>query len=73
MTTTKNRRPGANWHGGEQIRKDLGKSNVVSLASPRNGSPLDGITLIVALDQLKRGTLQPEVLEWVFAGVGVHR
>jgi hypothetical protein len=73
MTSTKNRRPGANWHGGEQIRKDLGKSNVVSLAPPRNGSPLDEITLIVALDQLKRGTLRPQVLEWIFAGAGVHR
>ena len=73
MTPTKNRRPGANWHGGEQIRKDLGKSNVISLASVRKPTTLDGLTVTVALARLKAGTFEPALLEILLEGVGICR
>ena len=73
MITNRNRRPGANWHGGEQTRKGLKKSNIVSLAPSRNGSPFDELTIIVALDRLKRGTFPPALLVELLNSVGVHR
>jgi len=73
MPTNRNRRPGANRLGGGKLRKGLRSINVPLPPAPRNGSPLDELTIVVALDRLKRGTFPPALLVELLNGTGVHR
>ena len=72
MDTNQARKSNGGGIGGEMTSTKTSRDNVITLRSVHDRrSPLDALTVAVALARLKAGTLEPNVLVALLAGVGI--